>query len=185
MHMRSTLIPGILALTLAAPAVLASAQEAVPETRFGAYTLAPGFLPDPFIVSAVGGGPVDSASLGLPEGCLGFVSEAATAAFTYSEAPSGFRIFFLGDADSTLIVEAPDGSTSCSDDAFGLDPAVEFMQPQPGTYRVWIGTFGADSVSSGYLMLTEIYDSVPGSILTPLVNFITSIVPADEFGAGS
>ncbi len=178
---RTLALVTLAALALGAP--VAARQEA-PDALFGAYTLTPGFLPDPFIVSAVGGGPLDSASLGLPEGCLGSISEAPTAVFTYTEAPSGFRVFFLGDADATLIVEAPDGSTSCSDDAYGLDPALEFQGAQAGSYRVWIGAFGAESATSGYLMLTEIYDSVPGSILTPLVNFVTSLVPAEQFASG-
>jgi hypothetical protein len=169
----------VTAVLIGGSMALAQDDEAVP--TFGAYSLEPGFLPDPFIVSVIGGGPNDASTLGLGEGCIGYVAETPDVSFTYAVAPEGFRIFFIGDSDATLLVQKPDGTFVCNDDSVGLDPAIEFIGEAEGTYSVWIGTFASDAPSFGYVMLTEVQESVPGNILTPIANFITQFVPMEEF----
>ncbi len=50
------------------------------------------------------------------------------------------RIFVMSAADSTLIVQRPDGEILCNDDTYGFNPAVEGDFP-PGTYRIWVGSY--------------------------------------------
>ena len=47
------------------------------------------------------------------------------------------------------VVQAPDGTWTCSDDADGSDPAVT-VDGGAGTYSVWIGTYSrrTDSVAA-------------------------------------
>jgi hypothetical protein len=63
-----------------------------------------------------------------------------------------------------------------------LDPAVDIVPPAEGAYSVWIGNFsdGAENAAHGYLMLTELPDSVPGNILSPITNFVTSFISMEE-----
>lgn len=101
-----------------------------------AVTLAVGDAAD-----VTAGGPIANPVEG--EVCTGFVSAAPTAAV---EADGDVRIEATaaeGD-DLTLVIRAPDGTWTCSDDADGRDPAAEVMGG-PGTYEVWVGTFSRRS----------------------------------------
>jgi len=50
------------------------------------------------------------------------------------------RIYVMSAADSTLIVQRPDGQVLCNDDTYGFNPAVE-GDFQPGMYRIWVGSY--------------------------------------------
>lgn len=158
-----------------------SAQEVTgtPEPSNGVHMISPGFLPDPYIVTVRGGG--EQNAMLLADGCVGFINETPDVAFVYETPASGFRIFFISDQDSTLMIQNPDGSYLCNDDSVDHDPAIEVMPGGAGTYLVWVGSFDGQTNPAGYLMLTEVYDTVAGSILSPIANFITSYIPMDEF----
>ena len=72
------------------------------------------------------------------DACHGFVGAAPTASV---EADGGLVIGATGSGtDLTLVVRAPDGSWTCSDDADGSDPRAT-VDGGPGTYDVWVGTY--------------------------------------------
>ena len=68
------------------------------------------------------------------------------------------RFFFLptAEADTTLIVNAPDNLFYCSDDSYGTsNPTVDFANPGSGRYDVWIGKFSEGPNAPGTFYLTE------------------------------
>ena len=88
-------------------------------------------------VAVAAGGPVLNPVEG--EACGGFLSERPTAAV---RADGPFAVSAsAGGEDLTLVVRAPSGAWTCSDDAAGSDPQVVFGTPEDGPYSVWVGTF--------------------------------------------
>lgn len=168
---------GICIALATAAAVSAQAPAETPEPDSGIYRIAPGFLPDPYIVTVRGG---DNISTEI-EGCAGFIAERPDATFIYEAPSSGFRVFFISDQDATLVLQRPDGSYVCNDDSVGHDPAVEIIPGDAGTYLVWVGSYSEAVKPTGYLMLTEVYTTVAGHILSPIANFVISYIPMEEF----
>ncbi|MDI1429816.1 hypothetical protein [Polyangium sorediatum] len=81
----------------------------------------------------------------LLEGCAGFVGEEANFEVQVdTERPSlRLRIESPPPSDAVLVVQLPDGSYRCNDDASPRDfqSQLDIENPALGTYRVWIGTF--------------------------------------------
>ncbi len=122
---------------------------------FGSTALTSGFVPDPFTAGVTGGGPVNVAYLG--GGCTGFTSSAPTFSVNYtSGAFPTLRFYFIGGADSTMVINSPGGSYFCVDDSFGtLHPTIDFNSPPSGRYDVWIGSFASGGSVGGTLFVTE------------------------------
>lgn len=73
--------------------------------------------------------------------CRGFIAERPSFVVNIAS-PQPFLRFFLGSAaDTTLVVQYPDGHVACSDDSYGsLQPSIEGNFPA-GTYYVWAGIY--------------------------------------------
>ena len=73
--------------------------------------------------------------------CRGWIAQAPSFIVTMDR-PQPFMRFFLNSAaDTTMVVQYPDGHAACSDDSFGgLQPAIDGMFPA-GTYYVWAGIY--------------------------------------------
>ena len=129
---------------------------------FGGVELVSGFQDDPFTVSITAGGSVDtSTELGSP--CLGFVASAPDFRLLYTAGQYNLRMFFTGESDTTLVVNAPDGSWYCDDDSGGnLHPLLNFIDPLDGQYDIWVGSYEADQFVPGELTITEM-DIMPES----------------------
>jgi hypothetical protein len=112
-------------------------------------------VPDPHTLAANAGGPVNVGYLG--GGCTGYTTEAPTYSVNFtSGAFPLLRFYFVGAADTTMIVNSPAATYACVDDSFGtLNPTVDFNVPTGGRYDVWIGTFGAGGSTAGTLYVTE------------------------------
>lgn len=181
--------PLVLAIVLVATTILltipVSAQELDPnaeEPTFLEVSLGPGFLPDPFIVSALAGGDIDAlVDLDLGADCAGMVASVPDIRINWTqgdEEPSGVRVFFVAEDDTTLIIQTPDGEFLCNDDneidaATVFDPTIDILEPADGTYNIWIGTFEeSEEFVPGYLMVTEFGDSFPGQIVSPILGTI-------------
>jgi len=118
--------------------------------------LSSGFEPDPHSVQVTAGGPINASNVN--ENCVGQISRRASFTLRYREAGELPLIFRAeSDADTTLVVRAPDGSWSCNDDTNGLNPQVRFNTPANGRYQVWVGRFGETSeTAAATLHVTEI-----------------------------
>jgi hypothetical protein len=152
-----------LALVAAAAAIVSTAAlaQTVPniglDPTFGAVQLTAGFLPDPHVVDIVAGGPIDAAAAGLAEGCNGFIAEAPDFRLDYAAAPNiPLHIFVMADTDTTLVINQPDGTWVCNDDANELNPLVTFATPLSGVYDIYIGTYGEPTNPAGVLSISEV-----------------------------
>ncbi|MEZ6022672.1 MAG: hypothetical protein R3C16_04490 [Hyphomonadaceae bacterium] len=121
-----------------------------------------GFLPDPHEVQVEAGGPLD-ASATAPD-CIGQVSRRATVSLRYTAGTLPLIISAVSEADTTLVVRAPDGSWTCNDDYDGLDPQVSWANPQSGRYQVWVGRFAINETAPATLRISEIAESSSGDL---------------------
>lgn len=114
----------------------ASAQNSQLEPTFGTVSEGQGFGSVSQTIQA--GGDIDAS--GLAPGCNGFIADAPDLVLEYS---GGASVLIEGqsDADTTMVVEAPDGAILCNDDFNGLNPGIETSSGEPGRYAVWIGTY--------------------------------------------
>lgn len=135
----------------------------------GSATLDAGFQPDPFTVSITSGGPINASYLG--DDCRGYAIAAPDFRIFYTAGRSSLlRFFFVGDGDTTLIVNGPDATWHCNDDSFGsLNPTVDFDNPQSGQYDIWVGSFQQGSFIRGTLFVTQESGNTPVDGPTPPV----------------
>jgi S1-C subfamily serine protease len=138
---------------------------------YGENSLAAGFTPDPFRVTVTAGGSVAAAYLG--GGCTGFAAQAPDYRLSWSGSSAELRFFFRADDsgdDTVIIINKPDGSWACNDDADegdGLDPMLVLANPPAGRYDIWVGSYNEGDFVAGTLYITERPLS-PGSDLTAL-----------------
>lgn len=121
---------------------------------FLTMNLRAGFPLDPFVVSLNGGGEIDASTLD-PE-CVGFITEAPTFAVNWEGEAEFFDIFYYSDFDPTLVLQLPDGSYLCNDDASDnvLDPELIIEAPAEGRYRLWVGSYDEGQIIPGFLVIT-------------------------------
>jgi len=125
---------------------------------FGRVTLEAGFTPDPHTADIVAGGAVNVGYLG--NACVGFAATPPDVRLIWSGSSEELRIFFAAadGADATLIVNLPDGSWSCNDDAHAgtVDPMVVLEAPRAGQYDIWVGAYERGTLVPGRLTITEL-----------------------------
>ena len=153
MFLRTTLIAAGLGLAAVA-AQPASAQTPSSAPCYGQITLSSGFPNDPHSVQVFAGGPVNGGA--LPGACVGNIGDAPDYRVNFRSNGSGPLIFrTVSGADTTLIINGPDGSWYCDDDSFGDgDAEVRFARPASGAYDVWVGAFTGNP--EAVLLVTEI-----------------------------
>ena len=133
------------------------------EAHFGVHALADGFLPDPEEISVVSGGSVSVQDLNIGSACRGYGTNTPDVILNWDG--SGFLRFGVdGDGDTTLVINAPNGSWYCDDDGGdGVDPRIDFSDSSSGQYDIWIGSYSSDDQISGTLMITELSGNTAGS----------------------
>lgn len=88
----------------------------------------------------------------LPTGtfCAGFTDlSAPDVVMSLDSAQPMISIYSRSASDLTMAVRAPDGSWSCSDDMFELNPGVSLTEAQPGEYMIWMGAYNPGDMA-GY-----------------------------------
>ncbi len=122
-------------VALAAPAF---GQEANLPPRYGSITLAPGFMPDPFVRRVQAGGGIDLSK--RFQACAGFVDQRPDVNLAWA---GGSTIFITvrSSVDTTLLVNGADGRWYCDDDTNGHNPRVVFNPGQRGQYNIWVGCY--------------------------------------------
>lgn len=138
----------------AAPAV---AQDFNADPNFGTLNLRSGFTPDPQVVPVRSGGQINAQN--FSSDCRGFISNAPDLRLYYDAGSLPLIISVNSSADTTLVVNGPDGSWYCDDDGGnrGLNPAIRFNNPRSGRYEIWIGTYGNASYQDAQLHISELY----------------------------
>lgn len=154
-----TLVAAAAILAAAAPAM---AQDFSLEPTFGHINLMTGYVPDPAVIPLMAGGDIDASVLG-PE-CMGYIANAPDFRVNY-EAGAEFPLIIsaFADADTTLVVNAADGTWHCNDDSDGdLNPAVTFATPVSGQYDIWVGLYGEAGTAPAGLYISEITTGAAG-----------------------
>ena len=128
---RKLILAASAAALVAAPAI---AQDYTLEPNYGTHSLAAGFAPDPAEMDITAGGPVDASSVG----CAGMISSAPDARLMWTGGQ--FSLGATSSADTTIIVNTPDGSWVYADDTNGFNPEVTVSGS--GQYDIWVGVFG-------------------------------------------
>jgi len=145
-----------LCLGVAAAAAFLPAERAEPQDRtlpptFGEVKLVSGFLPDPFKKDLVAGGSIET-KLG---GVKAKVAKAPDFKLFYKAGKFPLTIRVESKADTTLLINLPDGTWVADDDSGGnLNPKLKFQNPQTGRYDIWVGTY-KDGLPKAKLIITE------------------------------
>ncbi len=109
----------------------------------GTLELTSGAFDDPQFIEVMAGGEVDMSQ--RVNTCVGFVSDRPDARVNFSGAENGYPLLFSvhSQADTTLVINGPDGRWHCGDDGgvLGRNPLVRFDQPLAGQYDIWVGQF--------------------------------------------
>jgi hypothetical protein len=114
-----------------------------------------GFIMDPYLLPVVGAG--NRAANSVESQCAGYIDEEPDVTVNWSGTSDQLSFFVYGDQDAVLLVELPDGSVLCNDDA-GLEtvqPLVEIPDPAAGAYRVYAGSAEQDLPALGALGITQ------------------------------
>ncbi|MBN8614217.1 MAG: hypothetical protein J0L92_26700 [Deltaproteobacteria bacterium] len=107
-------------------------------------------MPTPFAGTVM---PVVHASE-IDDRCRGYLQPGPSLVVPVEE-PSFVRIDGVGSDDLVLFVEGPDGTVWCDDDGGpGTSPMIAQLF-EPGSYRVWIGTYAARTTSAAYTLVVR------------------------------
>jgi hypothetical protein len=131
------------------------------DPQYGTITLVSGFTPDPHSITGVSGGIIDVKSLSLGgSDCIGFASKAPDFRLLWTGSTTSLVIRFESNSpadDTILIINTPDGSWICNDDAGSdtLNPVIRLNGQKEGQYDIWVASLTNGSYSEGKLIVTE------------------------------
>ncbi len=140
-------------------AVTGSAQDITAEPNSDTVFLSSGFTPDPTSVDVISGGDVDVSD--RIDGCTGYISDAPDVRLSYTADGDAstlpLYIYARSDGDTTLLINAPDGSWYCNDDSSeGNNPLVVFGPAMTGDYEIWVGSFDNGEYHEATLEISEL-----------------------------
>jgi hypothetical protein len=121
---------------------------------YGWVKLKSGFETDPFTVDVDSGGTIKT-KLG---GVTTYVDKAPDFRVKFTTGREGLPLIFRvkSKADTTLLINTPDGKWVANDDGDGgVNPKVEFRNPKAGQYDIWVGSFNG-TVDPATLYITEL-----------------------------
>lgn len=101
--------------------------------------------------------------------CNGYIGGTPDYTFAWSGTTDELRIFFEGDADTTLLVVGPNGQVWCNDDAAMGDnsnPLLTISDPVEGNYAVFVGRINSENPVTGQLTVTDAAGAEP-AVLKP------------------
>jgi hypothetical protein len=128
-----------------------SGQNTALDPAFSMIKLKAGFDPDPHSIPVEAGGPITT-KLG---GVNAFVSSAPDVRLHYTAGTPALTFYVKSKADTTLLINLPDGSWLADDDSGGgLNPQIRLATPKAGRYDIWVGT-AAKAPAKAALYITE------------------------------
>lgn len=128
--------------------------------NFAPLTVNAGFMPDPMQTTGTSGGTVGVSGSGIYSvnggSCSGFVAQNPDHILTLGTYFNYLRIDAVSSngGDTTMVVQDPMGNWWCSDDDGGYPNPRIAGQLQPGTYRVWIGSYASGEYNPYNLSVT-------------------------------
>ena len=148
--MRTVLLASAVATALLGIASAAAAQDPSANATAGAMRARAGFTPDPITVSIYSGGGINASNV-LGGSCVGMIASAPDYEFTYTAGSFPLTFAVNSNADTSLVINAPDGRWYCIDDSEGLNPILTWSRPQSGSYDIWVGAVGEAGPSTLYI----------------------------------
>lgn len=145
------------ALAMVAMAGTAEAQDWRLTPSYGSVSLSSGYTPDPYLVNLQSGGGID-VSRSIGGNCRGFVANAPDYRLQYrAGSVLPLIISVQSSADTTLVINGPDGRWYCDDDGGqGLNPSLRWNTPMSGQYDIYVGTYGSASYRNATLSISEL-----------------------------
>jgi len=132
------------------PLIVEAQNYSLPPT-YGSVTLPAGFRPDPWIVQLQAGGNIYT-TLG---GVNAWVANAPDYRVYYTAGQYRLTFYVRSSADTTLLVNLPNGRWVAVDDVNGLNPQLTFNWPMSGQYDIWVGSYQG-GVPPATLYITEL-----------------------------
>ena len=153
---RHAALASTVVLAAALAGLPAAAQNIDGRPNYGTVNLRAGFTPDPHVVAVRSGGNIDASR--VDSDCRGYISAAPDVRVVYSSGSYPLIISASSSSDTTLVVNAPDGSWHCDDDGGvnGMNPSIRFNRPASGRYEVWVGTYGTTDTRPAQLHISEV-----------------------------
>ena len=144
-----------------------SVQLNTTPSLFEDVVLTPTFVSDTMTVRGISGGPLVASEItGRAETvtgeCLGYVDTEPDHSITLTDFFFYLSLEIQSPEDTTLVVRGPGGSW-CSDDVYGLNPAIA-GQWFSGTYDIWIGSYNRNTYHPYVIRISEIG---PESVINP------------------
>jgi TPR repeat protein len=135
--------------------------------RHGLISLAADFRPDPRVINTTARNQISisNALAGVSIGntgdrqCRGYTGRAPDLSMQYTAGNFPLIVRAIANFDTTLVVNAPDGSWHCDDDSGSSNSNAQlvFRRPSGGRYDIWFGTFSSNRVGqSGRIEISEI-----------------------------
>lgn len=125
--------------------------------NYGEVQLSAGAFPDPHVLDLDAGGYVDMQ--GRLQSCPGFITENPDYRVVFESGDGDAPLIFSvnADANTTLVINGPDGRWYCDDDSGvrGDNPMLMFEAPPGGQYDVWVGLYGEAGVHPARLVISE------------------------------
>jgi hypothetical protein len=130
----------------------AQAQDPSLKPTYGSVTLNAGFPRDPHVVKLEAGGEIKTNKGGFAH----YVARAPDFSLNYNAGNFALTIYTESKADTTLLINLPDGTWIADDDSGGnLNALLKFNKPQSGRYDIWVGTIGKGTAPA-VLKITEL-----------------------------
>ncbi len=123
------------------------------QPTYGSERLSRGFTPGLYRVAGQAGG--DFRAANRSNSCTGLVGRAPDHVVTLTTSFPVIRFLVDGgNADTTLMIETPEGDIVCADESDGQHPVIE-GNASAGDYRIWIGDFDGNTAANYVLGITE------------------------------
>lgn len=141
------------AIAVAAPA---SAQDWNLNPTYGQVSLRADFTPDPYNVQVTSGGSIRASD--RLSNCSGYVANAPDFRLHWDGTGNLPLIISANSrADTTLVINGPDGQWWCDDDSGeGTNPSIRFTSPRSGQYDIWVGNYTNEN-NPATLSISELY----------------------------
>ncbi|MBD3678915.1 MAG: peptidase S1 [Rhodobacteraceae bacterium] len=122
---------------------------------FGTIDLMAGFQPDPYVRNITAGGTINLER--CFNGWTGYVTGRPDFDLNWHGSANKLTIAVEAGADAVLLINAPDELFYYNDDTYGKNPVITFINPQPGLYDIWVGSYDGSRRNPARLIITE-YD---------------------------
>jgi hypothetical protein len=146
-------------LFAAATLAISSAAVAQPDfsrpPSFGTINLSSGFADDPRVINVTAGGRLNAAT--IDSACVGSIANSPDVRLNYEAGSFPLIISVASDADTTLVINGPDGRWYCNDDTNGVNPVVRFDEPGSGQYDIYIGHYQQGRSIPAQLYISELH----------------------------